>query len=208
MMGGKVYEVDFMFARPIDNTSREIPADALVLKLPSTDKVGAVLMKVPPAEEEVIKHCLDCLPWTTLAWSIHRGMRDIRVAYAKPTMDKFRPQLAEKLKQFVADKPYLLDSRGWNPRFVRESLGDMAASAILAGEGNSGDLVRVVTDTVLAMVGSADSAGLDEVNFWRRTERDLDLHGVVALTKLFVLEWSNEFDYQMYHELPISIYFG
>jgi hypothetical protein len=89
-------------------------------------------------------------------------------------------------------------------------MGEMAASAVLAGQGNSGDLVRVVTDIVLTIVGDWDISQLDEVHFWRHAESDrtLDLPGIVALTKLFVVEWSNEFDYQMYHELPISLYFG
>lgn len=94
----------------------------------------------------------------------------------------------------------------------------MAASAVLAGQGNSGDSVRVVTDIAAVYVGDWDVARLDEVEFWRREDvrRDavqdgpvqLDAQGVVALTKFFVLEWSQEFDYQLYHHLPISLYFA
>jgi hypothetical protein len=108
----------------------------------------------------------------------------------------------------VKEHPSLLVERGWNPGFVKESMADMAFSAVLAGSGNSGDLVRVVTEIVLAMVGDWDFSRLDDVTFWRNNERQLDLQGVVALTKLFVLEWSNDFDYQLYHELPISVYFA
>lgn len=137
-------------------------------------------------------------------------MRDILVAYGKPVMELHRAELAAKIKQFVADRPGLLDSRGWNPKFVRESMGDMAASAVLAGKGNSGDLVRVVTEIVLAMVGDWSLSRLDDVVFWRRDEgeRGLDVEGVVALTKLFVVKWSNEFDYQIYSQLPISLHFA
>ena len=93
---------------------------------------------------------------------------------------------------------------------MRENIGDMAASAILAGRGNSGDLVRVVTEIVLAMVGDWSLSRLDDVTFWRRdeAERKLDVEGVVALTKMFVLEWSNEFDYQIYAQLPIGLHFA
>lgn len=211
MMGGKVYEVDFLFARNYEREEKYTPPTSqnmTVITLPSTDKGRDALMTVPKKEEEIIKHALDCLPWTSLSWSIHRGMRDILVAYAKSVMDKHREALAEMLKDTVKIKPHKLDARGWNPKFVRENMGDMAASAILAGRGNSGDLVRVVTDVVLVYIGIEDLAKLDECHWWRGNTEELTSAGVIALTKLFVLEWSNEFDYQMYHDLPISLYFG
>lgn len=31
---------------------------------------------------------------------------------------------------------------------------------------------------------------------------------VVALVKCFVLEWSTDFDYQMYHDLPLTMEFA
>jgi hypothetical protein len=79
----------------------------------------------------------------------------------------------------------------------------------LAGNGNSGDLVRVVSDIVLVFAENQDRSQLDTVRFWRLPEdrRNLDVNAVIALTKVFVLEWSNEFDYQLYHDLPISLYF-
>ena len=208
MMGGKVYEVDFMYARPIHPEEVAEKTSDMVLSLPSTDKGGVTEMVVNSTEEEMIKHALDCLPWASLSWSIHRGMKDILTVYAKPVMDSYRHQLASTLKQFVHNNPASLDARGWNPKFVRESMGDMAAGAILAGSGNSGDLVRVVTEIVLAMVGDWGFPRLDNVRFWRNDQRHLDLEGVVALTKVFVLEWSNEFVYQLYHELPITIHFA
>ncbi|KAI1085264.1 hypothetical protein F5B20DRAFT_521594 [Whalleya microplaca] len=205
MLGGKAFQVDFMFARP---STEVIPNDALVLDVPSKDKSGPVRMIVEPREEAILKQALDCLPWTSLSWSIHRGMRDILVAYAKPVMDAHRQQLAELLKKTVVDQADVLRLRGWDPEFVRENMGHMAASAVLADRGNSGDSVRVVTDIVEVIVGGWDVAQLDEVNFWRRPEVELDLQGIVALTKVFVLEWSIDFDYQLYHHLPINLYFG
>jgi hypothetical protein len=214
MMGGKAYEIDFMFARPsmFDEQHLETLDNALVLNLPSTEKGGEVRMIVPAPEEAIIKHALDCLPWTSLSWSLHRGLRDILMAYTKPVMDAHREKLAEMLRKTVAEKANLLRLKGWDVRFIRNHMADMAASAVIAGVGNSGDSVRVVTDIVAVMTGDWDISRLDEVNFWRQEERvsgaKLDLQGVVALTKVFVLEWSQEFDYQMYHHIPISLYFG
>ncbi|KAK1768406.1 hypothetical protein QBC33DRAFT_618615 [Phialemonium atrogriseum] len=99
MMGGKVYKVDFMFARPVNPGPANALDFSLLLRFPSTDKGGVVEMVIPPKEEEFIKQALDCLPWAPLSWSIHRGMRDILVVYAKPVMDSYRGQLAAKLKR-------------------------------------------------------------------------------------------------------------
>ncbi|KAI8629065.1 hypothetical protein F5Y19DRAFT_433844 [Xylariaceae sp. FL1651] len=211
MMGGKAYEIDFMLARPLLSDDQQV-AGSLVLDLPCTEKGGKVRMVVPTHEEAIIKHALDCLPWTSLSWSLHRGLRDILVAYARPVMDAHREELADMLRATVADKADLLRARGWDAQFIRNNMAGMAVSAVLAGSGNSGDSVRVVTDLVAVMTGDWDISRLDEVNFWRRhgedSEAKLDMQGVVALTKVFVLEWSQEFDYQMYHHLPISLYFG
>jgi hypothetical protein len=68
----------------------------------------------------------------------------------------------------------------------------MAASAVLFEKGNSGDLVRVVMDVMLALVNEWSMDQLDEVRFWRLPdeEKDLNLPGAVALTKMFIVEWS------------------
>lgn len=207
MMGGKAFQVDYMYARPMPN-GLVAGDESLVLTLPSTEKNGIVQMVVPKHEEEIIHHALDCLPWTSLSWSIHRGMRDILMAYTKPVMDAHREQLAAMVKKTVAEQPHELDARGWDPTFVRNNMAHMAASAILAGVGNSGDSVRVVADIIAVMVGNWDTPRLDNVKFWRTKERTLNADGIVALTKVFVLEWSIEFDYQMYHNLPMTLYFG
>ncbi|KAH7029350.1 uncharacterized protein B0I36DRAFT_325592 [Microdochium trichocladiopsis] len=210
MLGGKAFQVDFMAARKLLSDD-EVPDGTLVLALPSTEAKAVVQMAVPLGEQELIRHALDCLPWTALSWSIHRGMRDVLTAFGKPVMDKFRGELAAILRRAVTDHAEKLDARGWDPEFVRSSMAHMASSAVLAGEGNSGDAVRVVSDIVVVLVGEEwDAARFDCVNFWRKDpgERTLDHEGIVALTKMFVLEWSIEFDYQMYHNLPMSLYFG
>ncbi|KAI1641397.1 hypothetical protein F4809DRAFT_636687 [Biscogniauxia mediterranea] len=300
MMGGRAYEVDFMFARPCSPSSsssssssstgpkkpstssssssssgeqreeeEEDDDDTLTLDLPSTTPGQRVRMRVPPREQRVLRRALDCLPWGALSWSLHRGLRDVLCAFARRAgMDdaRRRRRLAARLRAAVGERAEALVARGWDRAFVRGPMADMAASAVLAGAGNSGDAVRVVTDVVRVLVDrdrdrdrdhhhaaggdddddddGADWARLDEVWFWRRLgekkeerkgkgkgegagkeegdgegdgreeeeeeeeEEELDFHAIVALTKVFVLEWSQEFDYQMYHHLPISLYFA
>ncbi|OTB12368.1 hypothetical protein K445DRAFT_321098 [Daldinia sp. EC12] len=250
MLGGRAFDVDFLYARPrasdIGSTGGGggegegvVSGNNLTLTLPDKN-TGAhtVTMLVPPTEEAVIRQALDSLPWTCLSWSMHRGLRDILLAYGKPVMDHHRKALAALLQQTVADRPDVFRSRGWDPEFARSSMGPMAASAILSGAGNSGDSVRVVTDVAAVYAGETwGLEKLDEVRFWRTRRREvittttaattggegdgisstsdshsdsgeLDAEAVVALTKFFVLEWSQEFDYQLYHHLPISLYFG
>lgn len=183
-----------------------------LLRSTSTEKDGRTRMYVPQDEEDIIKHALDCLPWTSLSWSLHRGLRDILKAYAAPVMDLYRKELAEVIKQTVREKAMVLHARGWDAQFIQNNMAHMAASAVLAGEGNSGDSVRVVTDIVSVMTNGWDVSRFDEVNFWRRKDRlpgeKLNLQAIVALTKVFVLEWSQEFDYQIYHHLPMTLYFA
>ncbi|KAI1416152.1 hypothetical protein F5Y13DRAFT_154681 [Hypoxylon sp. FL1857] len=215
MMGGRSFKVDFLSARTLEDVDGvgDVAADALVLELPNKDDgKRTVRMIVPPHEQAILAQALDSLPWTNLSWSMHRGLRDILLAYGKPIMDAHRSTLASLLKTTVEAHPDVFRPRGWDPEFVRHNMGHMAASAILAGSGNSGDLVRVVSDVAVKYVGDWDVGRLDEVVFWRRPDvkevRELDPQAVVALTKFFVLEWSQEFDYQLYHHLPISLYFG
>lgn len=214
MMGGKVYEVDFLSAE--SRPGIVAATDDITLDLPSTsaDKEWRVRMAIPLECQEKIKMSLDCLPWNSLPWSAHRGMRDILLAFGKPVMNLFRSRFALLLREILATNEMALIRIGWNEGFARKSMGNMASSAILAGGGDSGDLVRVVTDAVRVFLGHQelhhDLAALDDVGFWRlpEAERQLDDAGVIALTKLFVLEWSVDMDYRLYHQLPLTMNFG
>lgn len=213
MMGGKVYEVDLLLMKRLEEGV--FPKTALSIILPSRDgPEDGVTLWISEAEASILNRALDYLPWSSLSWSIHRGLRDILVAFAKQRMDPYRAVFAEALHAAVHEWPERLDAMGWDPTFVREHTADMAASAVQAGRGNSGDLVRIVTDAAL-LLWDGTKDGLDETRFWRtqpssppEKSEDLSPDTVVALTKCFVLEWSNEFDYQMYHDLPLELIFG
>lgn len=215
IMGGNVTEVDFMSAMAVPKGMEE---DLLTLHLPSTVRGCFVNMRVPVESQEKIKLALDCFPWNSLSFSIHRGMRDILLAFGRPVMDFYREDLAALIKKTIVENPQALDRSvgglGWEDKHVRSNMSDMAAGAILACGGNSGDLVRTVTDAVRVHLGHTDLAQhleeLDEVEFWRLADedRELDVAGVIDLTKFFVLEWSIEMDYQLYHQLPLTLNFG
>lgn len=214
MMGGNVTEVDYFFMEKL-NSNVPIEQDTTVVQLPSTESAdSSVTLYIPAKESEILDCALDFSPWTPLSWSAHRGLRDVLVAFAKERMDLHRDTLATTLRSAVANWPERLDARGWNPRFVRENMADMAASAVLAGSGNSGDVVRIVTDIALLWwEHSGRIADLDATTFWRTPgswtkSSSLESMAVIALVKCFVMEWSNELDYQMYHDLPMELFLG
>ncbi|PYI02116.1 hypothetical protein BO78DRAFT_390490 [Aspergillus sclerotiicarbonarius CBS 121057] len=132
----------------------------------------------------------------SLFWSTRRGLRDIPIAFAKPRMNHHRSQLAQTLRSTVSTRPDQLIARGWDAQFVRDgSMADMTAGAVLAGSGNSGHAVRIVTDvTAVWCEGREDmtSPGGNSGN------GELSSMAVVALVKFFVLEWSVGLNYQMY----------
>ena len=212
MIGGNVTDVDFLFMKAV-TVETEGLQDMPLLRLPNSHTADIdVSVYIPTTEAAILNRALDCLPWSSLFWSIHRGLRDILVAFAKDRMDRWRGQLAQTLRHVVERWPERLDAKGWNPRFVRDSMADMAASAVLAGSGNSGDVVRVVTDIALTLWDGEVSA-LDETTFWRSSHPQSSASYpsplvLIALVKCFVLEWSTDLDYQMYHDLPLEMYLG
>lgn len=212
MIGGNVNEVDYLYMKSTD-TEQELSEDTIVLHLPNkANGMYDVILYIKDQESAVLDEALDNLPWSFLSWSIHRGLRDILVAYSKKRMDCYRDRLADTLRLAVLDKSEKLIARGWDSQFVIHEMADMVSSAVLAGQGNSGDAVRAVTD-IAVILWNGDASGLDETHFWRQSTSEpssprLSTMTVIALTKCFVLEWSLDLDYQMYHDFPLELYFG
>lgn len=90
-------------------------------------------------------------------------------------------------------------------------MSDMARSAVFVGRGNSGDLVRVVT-FLAELCWEGIREGMDETKFWgnglKRIPKLEELNGnaIVILTKCFLLEWSIDFNYQLYYYLPLKLF--
>ncbi|KAJ5404049.1 hypothetical protein N7509_003920 [Penicillium cosmopolitanum] len=212
MIGGKVNEVDYLFLKP-RSMENESSKSTVVLRLPNKeDGTSDVILYIGHQESAVLDQALDNLPWSFLSWSIHRGLRDILTAYSKQRMDLYRNRLANTLRLAVLNRPETLIARGWDSQFVRHEMADMASSAVLSGQGNSGDAVRVVTE-IAASLWDGDVSALDETHFWRQPVSEPDFStlspmAVIALVKCFVLEWSNDLDYQMYHDFPLELYLG
>ena len=209
MVGGKVWEVDLLVLEPRENDKAE---QRMGLELATKDRTLGALF-VAEHEQSLLAKALDYLPWTSLSWSMHWGMRDILLAYGKPIMDRYRTQVATMVKEGVKSVESALVGKGWNPDLVKESMGDLAESTILSGSGNSGDMVRVVVAIVECLVEDSDvkiPLHLDTTTFWsemRKVEDPrLEIDTLIALTKFLVLEWSQELDYQLYHELPVELY--
>ena len=211
IVGGKVWEVDlFVLERCEDDEAKA----CVRFEVATKDGALAALF-VEEHEQRLLAKALDCLPWTSLSWSMHWGMRDILLAYSRSTVDLYRSQVATMVKERVRSVGNALVRKGWNTDFVKESMGDLAESAILSGGGNSGELVRVVVAIVecIAKVSEIDIPARHHTILWSEgrdavyVEDDrLDLDTLIALTKIFVLEWSQELDYQLYHELPVELY--
>ena len=237
MMGGKVFEVDMLMmvktTKEDEDRLRKKEPNLLKLEIPclAADSDVAVLF-VPEHEMGLLAKAIDHLPWSNLSWSLHRGMRDVLLAYGTPVMDRYRGEMSKLLRNALKKNETALVEKGWDAEFVHGPMADMAASAVLAGRGNSGDVVRVVVAIVEVLFegsGFEEDVDRDRTAFWRGsagrregnaeaggvegvkpglTDGQLDLGDmdmVVALTKFFVLEWSQELDYQLYHDLPVEL---
>lgn len=208
MTGGKVFEIDFLFARLINGMNAK---EDFCLELPSSQGDGSVLFHVPLHEYELLEEALDRLPWTNLSWSMHRGMRDILLDCARERMNQHRDELAQQLRDAAGKYHTQLVEAGWNSDFVELQMGEMAAGAVLAIVGNSGDAVRIVT-ALAEQIHGGTREQRDTTSFWRESrsaeEPHDELDKIVALVKCFVLEWSQEFNYDMYHDLPMQLLFA
>lgn len=210
MSGGMTAEVDFLALAPASGLG--VSTEDLELEVQcSAPGIEMARIIVKKHEQELLRRALDCLPWTHLSWSMHRGMRDILLAYGTGVMNRYRDELANVISNTVREKESALVEAGWSAEFLKTSMADMASSSVMFGRGNSGDLVRIVAGLVDALVDNSDggeSINKDKTSFWRNSDRPakLDLDGIVALTKFFVLEWSQELNYQLYHQLPATVY--
>ena len=232
MMGGNPYNVDYLYRRILPEEEEANYSHDIKIMIPTPEldlnrkpvKAWDITQKysivyVPSAEEKLLATALDCLPWSSLGWSIHRGMQCLLVAYGKRMMQQYRRAFAHTLKTAIETYPSALESQGWSPSLVRDFMPDNSAASVMAGGGDSGDSVRIVT-AAARLLSQRPDAALDETRFWRdrvgkkqtppirevgETEA-LDEDTVIALTKLFVLEWSNELDHNLYEELPLFMY--
>ena len=228
MRCGNYYEVDYLVRYPLqepypdENTivltlpALEVDLNRLPLKNPTLTNSTVF---VPPLEQEKLATALDCLPWSQIGWSVHRGMQCLLVAYAKPIMDLHREALATKLQSAVTSRHNQrnLHFWGWEENFIKNHMGSNAANSVKKAGGESGDNVRVVTD-IAKLLAQGSSVKLDETHFWRgqieNRKRDpatlvvnpkLEPDTIIALTKLFVLEWSHELDHKLYEDFPLEL---
>ena len=186
MMGGNPYEVDYIFRRTLPPSSAAAAAAdpnmvSITVSTPELDlnrksvKSSSESQKhstvyIPRAEEEILATALDCLPWSSLGWSIYRGMQCLLRAYGERVMSRYRKAFARALKMVIEAYPESLEAAGWSPSIARGYMGDNSATSVMASGGDSGDSVRIVTAAAMVMVSQSgrDEATLDETKFWRR----------------------------------------
>ena len=214
MFGGEAHEVDFFIRERLEVTiDADLPQHDRALRVPSLvdDEFSTVYMR--KSEIEVIADCLDCLPWSPVAWSIHRGMKDILVAYALPYMKAYRTSLASTLHSAVTTYELRLRQLGWEADFVRGDMADQAASAFCGDDKCSGDVCRIVS-AAAEVYCSKGVDELDHTKFWVQNlqtppeaveTRMLSSDMVAALIKVHFVWWSHEFDYDIYTRLPLNI---
>ena len=227
MMGGNYYDVDYLLRRPYHSGNKP-PENALKLSIPNPEfdlnrkplpprdqEQQSSFVFVPDLEQNLLAAALDCLPWSPLGWSVHRGMQSLLVAYGELTMKAYRPALAYTLREGIRSQGDQLECQGWRPSFVRNYMADAAAASVMMDGGDSGDSVRIVTAVALSLWSGRDEEELDDTKFWRSQVgrkfdeeipvQILETDVVIALTKLFVLEWSNELDHKLYEDLPLEM---
>ena len=231
MRCGNYYEVDYLVRYRLQEPCQDENIVVLTLPSPELDlnrlplknpKQTHSTVFVPPLEQEKLATALDCLPWSQLGWSVHRGMQCLLVAYAKPIMDLHREALASKFRTAVTTEQNqrTLYSWGWRESFIKNHMGSTAANSVKKNGGESGDNVRIVTD-IARLLALGSLVDLDETRFWRgqignrkRDPATLDVNlslepdTIIALTKLFVLEWSHELDHKLYEDLPLELLVG
>ncbi|KAL8741879.1 MAG: hypothetical protein Q9184_008331 [Pyrenodesmia sp. 2 TL-2023] len=213
LLGGLAHEVDFLFRERLTEDAT-IPSHARALQVPSLEVDRTSVIYVRDDEEAIIADCLDHLPWSPLAWSIHRGLKDLVVAYAQPFLTAYREPLARTLAEAVSEHSFALQHRGWDTAFVREWMAEQAASAMLGDDRASGDTCRVITGLGELLWQGVES-GMDKTTFWTNSREipqvqpagtKLSPDTIVALIKVYMVRWSRDFDYDVYHKLPVTLF--
>ncbi|KAL9003618.1 MAG: hypothetical protein Q9188_003526 [Gyalolechia gomerana] len=202
LLGGRAHEVDFLFRECLaEGAAIPIHSRALQVPLLEADKTSIIYVK--DREEAVIADCLDHLPWSPIAWSMHRGLKDVIIAYATPYFTAYREPLARILAEAVSAHFFALQHRGWDATFVRESMAEQAASAILGGDRCSGDVCRIVTGIAELLFQKPESL-MDTTTFWTMNREipsvqpagtQLSADTIVALIKVYLVRWSKDFAY-------------
>ena len=211
--GGMAYQVDFLFRERLGSNA-PVPPHIRQLEVPSLVEDESSVIYLQHEETAAIADCLDHLPWSPLAWSIHRGMKDILIAYALPYMSAYREMLAATLTAAVSKHNFALRHRGWEPDFITESMADQAASAIMGDDRCSGDACRILTAITEVLCEKPDT-DLDQTEFWKSNKdysvqppvhEVLSRDEVIALVKVHLVWWSHDFDYEIAKILPQRIY--
>ncbi|CZS91865.1 uncharacterized protein RAG0_02413 [Rhynchosporium agropyri] len=168
---------------------------------------------------------LNNLPWSSIPWSMNRGLKDLLLAVGIPTLNRYRDSLASLLKGEILLSREALVAMQWSREFVYGPMSEIAFAAVTSGVGNSGDIVRIVTAAVDVFLVRNGFSALDKDNnrFWKgivevdvksdpmiqldsENVGEVEADAIVALTKFFVLEWSQELDYQLYHDLLVELF--
>ena len=212
-LGGEAHKVDFFFREWLEDESVP-PLHVRVLTVSSLIEDESSTVYLRQAEATAIADCLDHLPWSPIAWSIHRGMKDILIAYAYPYMMAYREVLAEELGKAVQSHVTALHNSGWKKEYIVQSMAQQAQSAIRGDGRCSGDVCRIIS-AIAESLWDKSQAEMDHTTFWSRhvdvpaareqVSEALTPDGVVALVKAFFVWWSHEFDYDIYYKLPLEI---
>lgn len=147
--GGEAHEVDFLFRERLEDLTFVPPHD-YTLNVPSLVDDQFSTMYLPALERVVIADCLDYVPWSPIAWSMHRGTKDILAAYALPYIKIYRAPLATTLRSAVTTHAFTLIQQGWEAVFVKRNMADQAISALFGGDC-SGDVCRILSAIVEAI---------------------------------------------------------
>lgn len=224
LMGGRSSDVDFLPFEPADGHHARVTSGLHRFVIKSEDNFR-VEVHLDQHISAIIADCLDKLPWSVLGWSIHRGMKDVLLGFALPSLELYRRELAAVFRLAATTYADKLIEQEWKEGFVRTRVPDIVEAAF-DGRSKSGNVCRVIAalaeqihehglPTTTVPQQAADPI-TKPTNFWKNQlinpppnsssvapkKKSLDPDAVTALTKVFFLKCSHEFDYRVYHKLP------